>query len=58
MTSAATATPSAISTALAEVDVLQDVRRQHQHHGGRRHADEEGEVRDVQAPAHVIAHAR
>ena len=42
----------------AEVDVVQDVGRQHQDHRRGRHPHQEGHVGDVEAPAHVIVHPR
>jgi hypothetical protein len=40
-----------------ELLVVVEVVGDDEHHGGCRHADEEGELADVQAPGHVPAHA-
>ena len=42
---------------VVEVLVLVDVDRDDEHHGRGRHADEEGEVGDVDAPRDLVAHA-
>ena len=42
---------------VVQLAVAVDVDRDHQHHGGGRHADEEREVRDVETPRHLVGHA-
>ena len=42
---------------VVELLVVVDVNRDHHHHGGGGHADEEGEVGDVNAPRNLVAHA-
>ena len=37
--------------------VTEDVRRDDEHHSGRRHTDQKGEVRDVHAPRDLVRHA-
>ena len=46
----------AVDDDLADRLPVVDVGRNDQHHGGRRHADQEREVADVETPAHLVAH--
>ena len=54
---AATASPSPSSTTCLHVGAVEQVGRDDQQHGGRGDAHQEGEVGDVEAPGHLVAHA-
>jgi hypothetical protein len=41
-----------------DVVAMEDVRGDHQQHRGRGDTDQEREVGDVEAPGHLVAHAR